>query len=136
MYRLLRSIYGLKQSSYLWNRKIIRFFKTLDFKLLNVDPSILIAYRKMAILMISVYVNDFLFVSNNPRVLLWLKDAISKEYNVKDLGKVQTIIGWQVTRNYIGRTLKIAPSAFIQDLIKSDNMTDCNSVNIPMKASS
>lgn len=86
--RLLRSIYGLKQSGRLWNQKVIGFLKTLDFKPLNADPSILVAHREGAMLMIRVYVDDFLLASNNPRALLWLKDAILKEYNVKNLGEV------------------------------------------------
>lgn len=38
--------------------------------------------------MISVYVNDFFIVFNNPKALLWLKDNIKNKYNVKNLGKV------------------------------------------------
>lgn len=74
-------------------------------------------------------------MSNNSQALLWLTDAISKKYNIKDLKEVQIIIRWQVTRDHIARMLKIDQSAFIQDLIKIENMTDCNSINIPIKAS-
>ncbi len=132
--RLLRSIYGLKQSGRLWNQKVIGFLQTLEFKPLNADPSILISNRDEAILMISVYVDDFLLASNNPQALQWLKSGISNKYNVKDLGEVRTIIGWQVTRDRITGTLKINQSSFIRDLIESENMTDCNSVSIPIKA--
>lgn len=83
--------------------------------------------------MISIYVDDFFFASSNPRALQWLKNGISNKYNVKNLGKVCTIIGWQVTRNCAARILKIDQSSFIQDLIKSENMIDCNLINIPMK---
>ena len=132
--RLLRSIYGLKQSGRLWNQKVIRFLQTLGFKPLNADPSILISKRDGAILMITVYVDNFVLASNNLEVLQWIKSGISNEYNVKDLGEVRTIIGWQVTRDRIARTLKINQSSFIQDLIESEIMTDCYSVSIPMKA--
>lgn len=52
---------------------------------------------------------------------------------MKDLGKVRTIIEWQVTRNHAAGTLKINQTFFIRNLIKSKNMTDYNSVNIPIK---
>lgn len=39
---LLRSIYGLGQSGRLWNQKMIAFCKSLGFRALNTDPSILI----------------------------------------------------------------------------------------------
>ncbi len=116
------------------NQKIIGFFQTLGFKPLNADPSIIISNRDRAILIISVYVDDFLLASNNPQAFQWPKSGISNEYNVKDLGEVRTIIGWQFTRDRTARTLKINQSSFTQDLIESENITDCNSVSIPMKA--
>ncbi len=68
--RLLRSIYSLKQSGRLWNQKVITFLKTLGFNLLNTNPSILVSTRDGGeILMISVYVDDFLLVSNNFKAL-------------------------------------------------------------------
>ncbi len=132
--RLLRSIYGLKQSDRLWNQKVIGFLQTLGFKLLNADLSILIFNRDGAILMISVYVDDFLLASNNLQALQWLKSGISNKYNVKDLGEVRTIIRWQVTRDRTTGTLKINQSSFIQDFIENENVKGCNSVSIPMKA--
>ncbi len=84
--------------------------------------------------MISVYVDNFLLASNNLQALQWLKSGISNEYNVKDLGKVCTIIGWQVTRDRIAGTLKINQSFFIRDLIESENMMDCNSVSVLIEA--
>lgn len=109
--------------------------KTLGFNLFNADPGILVSTRDGGeILMISVYVDDFFLTSNNSKALQWLKITITKEYNMKDLGEVCTIIGWQVIRDLKAETLKIDQSAFIQDLLESENITDYNSVNIPMKA--
>lgn len=90
--KFLKGIYELKQSGRLWNQKVIGFFKTLRFKLLNTDPNILIANRDGKILMISIYVDNFLLVSRNPRALQWLKNSISNESNMKDLGEVCIII--------------------------------------------
>lgn len=138
MCRLLRSIYGLRQSGSLWNQKVIAFLKSLGFEPLNADASILINHGKESddVTMISVYVNDFLLASKHRRSLDWIKECLKNEYNVKDLGEVKTIIGWQVTRNWDVGTLKIDQSAFIRDLLEEENLTDCNAVNIPMKAGS
>ena len=40
--RLLRSLYGLRQSGRLWNQNVIAFYKKIGFRPLNADPSILI----------------------------------------------------------------------------------------------
>lgn len=87
--RFLRSNYGLTQSGRLWNQNVIIFFKTLGFKLLNVNLSIFILTKDRGeILMINVYIDDFLFVLNSLKALLWLKKSITKKYNVKDLKKM------------------------------------------------
>lgn len=114
------------------------FLRSLSFETLNADASILIHHGHKAddITMISVYVDYFLLAAKYRKSLDWIKESIKNEYNVKDLGNVKTIIGWQVTRNWDAGTLKIDQSAFIRDLLEEENLTDCNSVNIPMKAGS
>ena len=135
LFILLRSIYGLKQSVQLWNQKVIAFFRTLGFTPLNADLSILIIGKAEGeILIISIYVDDFLLISNSSKVLAWLKDSIAKKYNVEELKEVKTIIRWQITRDFDTKMLKIDLSAFIHNFHKKKNMTNCNTVNIGMKA--
>lgn len=54
------------------------------------------------------------------------------EYNIKDLGEVKTIIGWQITQR--PSIIKIDQLAFIHNHIKEEGMRDYNLVNTPMKA--
>lgn len=138
LYRLMRSLYGLKQSGRLWNQNVIAFYKSIGFIQLNGDPSILI--RKSAdgteISIVSVYVDDFLLASNTMETLELLKQLLAKQYDMKDLGEVKTIIGWQITRDPAMGTMKIDQSAFIRDLVIEEGLTDCNAPVILMKAGS
>lgn len=136
MCRLLRSLYGLKQSGRLWNKNVIAFYTSIGFRQLNGDPSILIRQSDSEISIVSVYVDDFLLASNTMNALNALKEALSKEYDVKDLGEVKTIIGWQITRNPATQTMKIDQSAFIRDLVTEENFSDCNADVVPMKSGS
>ena len=134
--RLLKSLYGLKQSGRLWNQNVIKVFKSLGFTQLNGDPSILIRQSNKEITLVSVYVDDFLLASHTIATLEAVKKELAKEYNVKDLGEVTTIIGWQMTRDLATKTLKIDQSAFVRDLVIEEGLTNCNSNVIPMKAGS
>lgn len=134
--RRLRSLYGLRQSGRLWNQNVIAFFKSIGFTQLNGDPSILIRRSDNEISIVSVYVNNFLLASNTMTILEILKKLLAKEYNIKDLGKVKTIIGWQITRDTGTHTMKIHQSAFIRDLVIEKGFTECNANIIPMKAGS
>ena len=65
-----------------------------------------------------------------------IKKSLAREYDMKNLGKVKTIIGWQVTRDTAARTMKINQLTFIRDLIIEEGFTKCNANVIPMKAGS
>ena len=55
---------------------------------------------------------------------------------MKDLSKVKTIIGWQVTRDTAVHTMKIDQSAFIRDLIIEEGLIEYNANVIPIKIGS
>lgn len=115
---------------------MIAFFKGLGFVELNGDPSILMRQSKEEITLVSVYVDDFLLASNNADKLETAKRELGKEYNIKDLGEVEAISGWQITRDPSTQTLKIDQSSFIRNFIIKESRTNCNSNVIPMKAGS
>lgn len=71
------------------------FFKGLGFCSFNVDANILIYYgrKKGDIIMINLYVDNFLLVTKNNSLMEWINQCVKDEYNVKDLGKVKIIIG-------------------------------------------
>ena len=77
--RLLRRIYGLKQSGRLWNQKVIKFFKDIGFISLNADPSILIRKKiNNGITIVSIYVDDFLLGSNEIETINGLKEDLKE----------------------------------------------------------
>lgn len=83
-------MYGLKQSGRLWNRNVIAFYKKLGFRPLNVDLSILMLQNANEITIVS---DNFLLALSTLLSLNSLKKNLAKEYDMKDLRKVKTIIG-------------------------------------------
>lgn len=71
-------------------------YKRIGFRPLNADPSILILQTGKEITVVGIYVDDFLLASNSMPALKNLKESLAKEYDMKDLGEVQIIIGWQI----------------------------------------
>ena len=92
IYRLLRSFYSLRQSGRLWNQNIIAFYKRTGFKQLYEDLNIFIKQTVKILSIMNVYVDDFLLTSNTMLLLEELKRCLTKEYNIKDLEEVKTII--------------------------------------------
>lgn len=65
-----------------------------------------------------------------------LKVNISIEYKMKALREVKTIINWQINRDLTIKTIKVSQSAYIRDLLKEENLTNYNTLTIPIKTDS
>ena len=88
------------------------------------------------LIIVGVYVDDLFLGSRSLKALEWLKDQLMKEFNIKDLGEVKTIIGWEITQDLATSTLKINLKKYIQNLLKSDGMTSCHPIVLLVKAGS
>ena len=70
------------------------------------------------------------------RTLKLLKQLLAKEKDNKNMGKIKTIIRWQITRDSTIGTMKIDQSAFIKDLVIEKGFNDYNVSIILIKARS
>lgn len=78
---------------------VVAFFKRLRFQSFNADISILIYHNKKEdnIIMMSLYIANFLIVAKHQNLIDWFKSHLKAKYNVKDLGEAKMIISWQIT---------------------------------------
>ena len=134
--KILKSLYGLKQAGRLWNKTIIKFFRRIGFTPTNADACILTIKRKEEFIIVDLYVDDLVLGSRSLKALEWLKDQLMREFSMKDLGEVKTIIGWEITRDLAAGTLRIDQKGYIQDLLESEGMTSCHPTVFPVKAGS
>ena len=134
--KILKSLYGLKQAGRLWNKTIIKFFRRIGFTPTNADACILTIKWKGELIIIGVYVDDLVLGSRSLEALEWLKDQLMREFSMKDLGEVKTIIGWEITQNLAAGTLRIDQKGYIRDLLESEGMTSCHPTILPVKADS
>lgn len=83
-----------------------------------------------------MYVNNFLLASITMTIFKVLKASFAKKYDMKDFGKVKTIIRWQIYEDFMARTMKINQSVFVKDLMIEKELINCNAKIILMKAGS
>lgn len=67
-YQVFYNIYGFKQAGRLQNQKIVLFFKSLKFNILNIDLNLLISQKdgrdilqknEKGIIIVNIFLNDF-----------------------------------------------------------------------------
>ena len=88
VYKLKKSIYGLKQASRQWYLKFNNTITSFDFEKNIVDRCI---YRKISgskFIFLVLYVDDILLAANDFEILCETKVFLSKNFERKDMGNV------------------------------------------------
>src|SRR5438132_11558319 len=104
-----------------------------NFKILVFIPLIL---RKQddVIILVGVYVDDLLIASNSDAAISQLKDDLSQQFQLRDLGLLHYFLGMHFTQaKKEGKTeITITQGKYIQDLLKRFGMENCKPTTTPM----
>jgi len=82
--RLLKSIYGLKQSPRAWYGRIYSFFRSKGFVRSQSDHSLFISHEHQVILLL--YVDDIVLAAPTTNPINWIRLQLPKEFDMTDLG--------------------------------------------------
>lgn len=74
VYKLSKTFYRLKQSPRAWYKKINEYFVLQSFRKSHIDPNIyVLRTTNRSFIIIALYVNDLMLVSNDMKLLLKIK---------------------------------------------------------------
>ena len=124
--RLKKAIYGLKLSSRIFNDKIINFFVSIGFTRSKAEPCQYTMGRGLQKIVVGVYVDDVIIAGADMDRINWLK----KEYPMKDIGTLTTILGVEVIHG--NNILSLGPKKYFDINMKRFKMTDVYPAAIPI----
>lgn len=129
---LKKSLYGLKQSPRQWNHRFDEFMKVQGFVQSENDQCV---YYKGKELMDSVYlllyVDDMLIAAKDMKKIQQLKDSLSQEFEMKDLGKATRILGMDIVRDREKGVLKLSQEKYLRQILRNFNMEGARAVVTP-----
>ena len=135
--KLRKSLYGLKQSARCWNDKIDSYLKSAGYKQNTADPCIYYrtetVNKKPVIMIIAVYVDDTVLLSNNINVLRSEKAKISQRFSMDDRGEIHYILGMEVKRDRENRVMTISQKSYLETVVSRFGMQNCNPVSTPLE---
>src|SRR5271170_7679294 len=143
--RLNRTLYGLKQSPRMWNKKIDEFLvSTQGFTRLNADHSIYIQRHssknsrnsenaKSVFAIIVLYMDDLLLLTETPESMLELKAELNKSFEMTDCGEIHHFLGLKV--NCDQNQITLDQEHFVDQILSRFGMLDCKPVSTPLDAS-
>ncbi|GJZ47738.1 retrovirus-related pol polyprotein from transposon TNT 1-94 [Tanacetum coccineum] len=130
VYRLKKTLYGLKQSPRVWYDTLSRFL--LDNKFSNgaVDPTLFTRKTGKHILLVQIYVDDIIFSSTDPKAHDIFSIKMSSKFQMSMMGQMSFFLGLQVSQNPGG--IFINQSKFALEILKKFGMDSCDPVDTPM----
>ena len=133
--RLLKCLYGLKQSPRQWNHLIDTVLKELGFTRLKSDFGIYVKGEGDDAVYIAMYVDDLFLVGRKLGRIREVKDGLSSQFKMKDLGEARFLLGIEIRRQDNG-DIFLVQERYARDVVKRFNMEGCKSVSTPLELGS
>nr|GEV46622.1 ribonuclease H-like domain, reverse transcriptase, RNA-dependent DNA polymerase [Tanacetum cinerariifolium] len=130
VYRLIKSLYGLRQAPHAWNIKLDNTLKSLCFKKCALEQAIYTKTSKDSTLLIGVYVDDLIITGTPKKEIDKFKAQMEEKFEMSDLGLLAYYLGIEFTQTNCD--ISIRQSAYANKILKEAGMIDCNETLIPM----
>lgn len=132
VWKLNKAIYGLKQGSRCWNKRLTQILIELDFVQLNADPCVFIFRDNNGYIILVIYVDDLIIITNQ----ISYKDDLIKQLNnritVKDLGELKSILNIKIDYDKDQGIMNISQENYVKRLLRKFRMPDCKTSTTPL----
>jgi hypothetical protein len=132
VYKLKRSLYGLKQSSRQWYLKFHQAILEIGFKVSPLDHCVYICNENDKFTILSLYVDDILLTGNYPDMINNTKLFLSSKFEMKDMGAATYVLGIKITRNRNLKLLYLDQENYLEKILRRFNMDKCKPLNTPI----
>ncbi|KAL9254180.1 Retrovirus-related Pol polyprotein from transposon TNT 1-94-like protein [Drosera capensis] len=117
VYRLKRSLYGLKQSPRQWYKRFDRFIVTHRYSRSEYDPCVYYRFCDDSfVLFLNLYVDDMSIAAKIKKDILQLKKILSKDFEMKDLDGAKKILGMEIRRDRATKKLWLTQHGYVEKI--------------------
>ena len=130
--RLVKSLYGLKQSPRAWFERFGKVMKKFGYSQSQGDHTLFFKHSsegKKAILI--VYVDDIIMTRDDSEELERLKKLLENEFEIKDLGELKYFLGMEFARSKRG--IFVSQRKYVLYLLGETGMTGCRAAKTPIE---
>ena len=127
--RLIKGLYGLKQSPRAWNHEADKSLRGLGLKQLKSDPCVYTRLTSNCNLYLALYVDDGLILSDNQSETQKLIKSLKSKFKIT-LSSGEKYIGLEIDQAPDG-SIVISQEAYVKEVLLRFNMQDCKPIGTP-----
>ena len=123
VYRLNKSLYGLKQSGRNWNTLLHSFLIENGFTQSLTDTCLYSKHVDQQVVIVLIWVDDMIVAASDDVVLCEIKDLMKTRFRMKDLGQLTWFLGIQFIHE--NGCIKMNQTQYLTKLLEKYNMANC-----------
>ncbi|EYE90211.1 uncharacterized protein EURHEDRAFT_511146 [Aspergillus ruber CBS 135680] len=128
-WRLKKSIYGLTPAARIWYDTLTAALHRLGFRTCSYDPGLFI-HQQRKHLYITTHVDDFQLVAERADDIEWTKNALAKEWEIKDVSDMTYYLGMEV--EFKNGCIHLNQREYIKDLVQSFGLENSHPQTTPL----
>ncbi|XP_063938735.1 uncharacterized mitochondrial protein AtMg00810-like [Daucus carota subsp. sativus] len=130
VFKLNKALYGLKQAPRAWFEKFSKVVQQLGFSSSPYDHALFIRRSERGIVLLLLYVDDMIITGDDSAGISELKQFLSQQFEMKDLGSLSYFLGLEVTSVPTGYSL--SQVKYASDLLLKSGISDTKIVSTPL----
>ncbi|GIL60632.1 hypothetical protein Vafri_15174 [Volvox africanus] len=130
--RLHKALYGLRQASRAWYKKLHDHLMEQGYRVSEADPSLYVRERDGVTVYVLVYVDDVLIASTSLKAVIAAKAELMSQFECRDMGEATMFLGMLIKRDRAMGYLSLSQPRLIEELVQLYGMGSARSKPVPM----
>jgi hypothetical protein len=124
--KLLKSLYGLKQAPNQWHDKFDKTLTSAGFVVNEADKCVYYRFGGGEGVILCLYVDDILIFGNNENVIKEVKDFLSNNFEMKDLGVADVILNIKLHRKEGNGGISLLQNHYVEKVLSRFGYSECS----------
>ena len=120
VWKLKKALYGLKQAPRCWATKLGEILSCIDFHPTKSEPCVFVRNVGGELCYLLTYVDDILISAVDERTIKKVKEVLSAQLDVHDLGNIKTFLSIDCTEENL--SIRLTQKRYVEQLIKEFNL--------------
>jgi hypothetical protein len=128
--KLLKTLYGLRDSPLVWFREVTQLMRSLGFEPLSSDACVFVNKDKSVWIM--VYVDDMAIAAATREQIEAIARQLGEAFSLDALGDIKKFVGLRIIRDRNLRTITISQLPYIQRVLEMKGWENLKGVGSPL----